>query len=71
MAILLLILLFAQIITFVLQVKLDKEKDDLIEDILDFNRRLVSEKTNVTQIMLNAETTRENEHETLNKIKKN
>lgn len=69
MEILLLIILFAQAIIFTLQVKLDKERDDLIEDILDFNKRLISERTNVIQIILDADTTKENEHVTLNKIK--
>ena len=52
-----------------MQVKLDKERDNLIEDILDFNKRLISERTNVIQIILDADTTKENEHVTLNKIK--
>lgn len=69
MEILLLIMLFAQAIAFILQVKLDKEREDLIEDILDFNKRLISERTNVIQIILDADTTKENEHVTLNKIK--
>lgn len=69
MEILLLIMLFAQAIVFILQVKLDKERDNLIEDILDFNKRLISERTNVMQIILDADTTKENEHVTSNKIK--
>lgn len=70
MEVLLLIILFAQVVMFVLQAKLDKQRDDLIENILDFNKRLVREKTNVTQIILNADTTKENERVTLNKIKR-
>lgn len=71
MIVLLIIILFAQVVTFALQVELDKERDNLVENVLDFNKRLVRERTNVVQIILNADKTKENYFVTLDKIKKN
>lgn len=70
MIVLLIIILFAQVVTFVLQVELDKERDNLVENVLDFNKRLVRERTNVVQIILNADKTKENYFVTLDKTKK-
>lgn len=70
MGILFLITAILQLIAFVLLEKLDRKRDDLVENLLDFNKRLVRERTNVVQIILNADKTKENYFATLDKIKK-
>ena len=70
MVILLLMLLVVYIITIVLEIKVDNERDELIEETLDFNKRLTDERNKIIKILIKAETTEEDITKTLDKIKK-
>lgn len=70
MVILLLMLLVVYIITIVLEIKVDNERDELIEETLDFNKRLTDERNKIIKILIKAETTEEDVTKTLDKIKK-
>ena len=70
MVILLLMILVVYIITIVLEIKVDNERDELIEETLDFNKRLTDERNKIIKILIKAETTEEDVTKTLDKIKK-
>lgn len=70
MVILLLMILVVYIITIILAIKTDEQRDGLIEETLDFNKRLTDERNKIIKILIKAETTEEDVTKTLDKIKK-
>lgn len=70
MGILLLMILVVYIITIILAIKTDEQRDGLIEETLDFNKRLTDERNKIIKTLIKAETTGEDEIKTLDKIKK-
>ena len=70
MVILLLMLLVVYIITIILEIKTGEQRDGLIEETLDFNKRLIDERNKIIKTLIKAETIGEDEIKTLNKIKK-
>ena len=58
------------IIYIINDLRINKEKDKLIDEIMNFSKELVQEKTNILEIIRNAEETKEQFYFTLEKIKK-
>lgn len=70
MELILMILVIINVTIIILNLIINKKKDNLIEEILDLNIRLTSERSKVKDILIRAEITKENYFETIEKIKK-